>query len=106
MLYGIRPEDFHLGGEEDGWRLTVELVEMTGREIEIYGTIDGVRICTLLRERQRLSPGDTIWLKPDSARAHLFRPIRASVWQAEPGFCRRAAQGNSSVSISGCVAAL
>ena len=73
VLYGIRPEDLHLGTESDGWPLTVEVVEMTGREIEIFGTRDGVRICVLLRERRRLSQGETIWLKPDGAQAHVFQ---------------------------------
>ena len=73
VLYGIRPEDLHLGAENDGLPLTVEVVEMTGREIELYGMRDGVRICVLLRERQRLRPGDTVWLKPDGARAHVFQ---------------------------------
>ena len=73
VLYGIRPEDLHLGSERDGLPLTVDVVERTGREIEISGMRDGVRICVLLRERQRLSPGDTVWLRPNSARAHVFR---------------------------------
>ena len=73
VLYGIRPEDIHLGTEHDGLPLTVEVVEMTGREIELFGMRDGVRICVLLRERQRLSQGDTVWLRPDGARAHLFQ---------------------------------
>ncbi len=73
VFYGIRPEDLHLDTEQDGWPLTVEVVEMTGREIEIYGMLEGVRICTLLRERQRLSPGDVIRLRPDSTRAHVFQ---------------------------------
>ncbi len=73
VVYGIRPEDLHIADEQDGWPLTVEVVEMTGREIEIYGRLDGVRICVLLRERRRLSPGDTVWLRPDGARAHVFQ---------------------------------
>ena len=73
ILYGIRPEDLYLGDEGDGLPLKVDVVEMTGREIEIYGNRDGVQICVLLRERQRLSPGDTIWLRPNGARAHIFQ---------------------------------
>ncbi len=72
VLYGIRPEDLHLADDQDGWPLAVEVVEMTGREIEIYGAHNGVRVCALLRQRQRLSQGDTIWLKPDRAQAHVF----------------------------------
>ncbi|MHA1564866.1 MAG: ABC transporter ATP-binding protein [Alphaproteobacteria bacterium] len=73
VFYGVRPEDLNLGTEQDGWGLEVEVVEMTGREIEIYGMLQGVRVCTLLRERQRFSQGDTVWLQPDSTRAHLFQ---------------------------------
>ncbi|SDB23976.1 ABC transporter ATP-binding protein [Bauldia litoralis] len=72
ILFGIRPENVHLGSEGDGLPMTVEVVEFTGREIELFGMRDGERICVLLRERQRLNPEDTVWLKPDVARAHLF----------------------------------
>ncbi|MHA1158881.1 MAG: ABC transporter ATP-binding protein [Alphaproteobacteria bacterium] len=70
--FGVRPEDFHLGDEGDGLKFSVDVVEMTGREIEIYGMHDETRICVLLRERQKLKPGDTVWLKPDASRAHIF----------------------------------
>ena len=72
VVYGIRPENLRLSAERDGLPLTVEVVEMTGRESELFGMIDDVRVCVILRERQRLSRGDTVWLRPDGARAHLF----------------------------------
>ncbi len=73
VLFGIRPEDIHLNGEEDGLPMTVEVIEFTGREIELFGSRDGERICVLLRERQHLHPDDTVWLKPNIARAHVFQ---------------------------------
>ena len=73
VLYGIRPEDFELSDEHDGLPLTVDMVEMTGREVEFFGMLDGVRICVLLHERRRVRRGDTVWLRPDGARAHLFQ---------------------------------
>jgi multiple sugar transport system ATP-binding protein len=70
---GVRPEDLHLGTEGDGLKFVVDVVEMTGREIEVYGKLDEARVCVLLRERQKLKPGDTVWLKPDAPRAHVFQ---------------------------------
>lgn len=70
---GVRPEDLNLSTENDGLKFIVDVVEMTGREIEVYGTLEGARICVLLRERQKLKPGDTVWLKPDASRAHVFQ---------------------------------
>jgi multiple sugar transport system ATP-binding protein len=70
---GVRPEDLHLSAENDGLKFLVDVVEMTGREIEVYGTLEKTRVCVLLRERQKLKPGDTVWLKPDATRAHVFQ---------------------------------
>ncbi|MCP4305659.1 MAG: TOBE domain-containing protein, partial [bacterium] len=72
VLYGIRPEDLHLGAENEGMPLAVDVVEFTGREIELFGMREDVQVCVLLRERQRFSPGDTVWMKPDQARSHVF----------------------------------
>jgi len=72
VRFGIRPEDLHISSAGEGFPLTVDVVEMTGREIEVYGSHDDARICLLLRQRQPLEPGETVWLKPDEMRAHVF----------------------------------
>ena len=72
VLYGIRPEDLRLVGEGDGFRLAVDVVETTGREIELFGALGARRLCVLLRARASVRPGETVWVSPDPARAHVF----------------------------------
>ena len=72
VLYGIRPEDLRLVGEGEGFGLTVDVVETTGREIELFGTLGTRRLCVLLQARASVRPGDTVWIDPAPARAHVF----------------------------------
>jgi multiple sugar transport system ATP-binding protein len=72
VLFGIRPEDLQLSSEGDGMPMTVEVVEFTGREVELFGARDEERICVLVRERLGLKPEQTVWLKPNVERAHVF----------------------------------
>ena len=39
VLYGIRPEDLRMVGEGEGFPLTLDVVETTGREIELFGSL-------------------------------------------------------------------
>ena len=72
VLYGIRPEDLRLVGEGEGFPLTVDVVETTGREIELFGALGTRRLCVLLQARASVRPGETVWIDPEPARAHLF----------------------------------
>ena len=72
VLYGIRPEDLRLVGEGTGFPLALDVVETTGREIELFGSLGAQRICVLLQARASVRPGETVWLDPDPARAHVF----------------------------------
>ena len=72
VQYGIRPEDLHLVGAGEGFGLTVDVVETTGREIELFGTLGTRRLCVLLRARASVRPGETVWIDPDPVRAHVF----------------------------------
>ena len=72
VLYGIRPEDLRLVGEGGGFPLTVDVVETTGREIELFGALGTRRLCVLLQARASVRPGETVWIDPEPARAHLF----------------------------------
>ena len=72
VLYGLRPEDLQLVGEGDGFALTIDVVETTGRESELFGTLGTRRLCVLLRSRVSVRPGETVWVDPDPARAHVF----------------------------------
>ena len=72
VLYGIRPEDLQLVGEDEGIAFGVDVVETTGREIELFGTLGARRVCVLLQARAEVRPGETVWINPDPERAHIF----------------------------------
>ena len=72
VLYGIRPEDLQLVGEGEGLALSVDVVETTGREIELFGILGSRRVCVLLQARASVRPGDTVWISPAPERAHIF----------------------------------
>lgn len=50
----------------------VIVVEPTGADTQIFSKIAGVEVTSVFRERHTFRPGETIHLKPDPARAHLF----------------------------------
>jgi multiple sugar transport system ATP-binding protein len=70
VIYGMRPE--HLTIAEDGVAAEVIVVEPTGSEIQIFARLGATEIVVVLRDRQRLKPGDKIRLKPDPKLVHLF----------------------------------
>ena len=72
VLYGIRPEDLRLVGEGEGFPLAIDVVETTGREIELFGSLGARRICVLLQARASVRPGVTVWVNPAPERAHVF----------------------------------
>ncbi len=72
VLYGVRPEDLQVVGDGEGFALGVDVVETTGREIELFGSLGSRRICVLLQARASVRPGDTVWISPAPERAHVF----------------------------------
>ena len=72
VLYGIRPEDLQLVREGEGFALGVDVVETTGREIELFGSLGSRRLCVLVQARASVRPGDTVWISPAPERAHIF----------------------------------
>ena len=54
------------------WERMKLVVEPTGAETQVYTKIAGVEVTSVFRERHDFKPGETIRLKPDAARAHLF----------------------------------
>ena len=73
VLFGVRPEDFMLTDEKDGLELPIDVIEMTGRELEMFGQREGAQICVLLRDRQRVNAGETVWIKPNVEHSHVFQ---------------------------------
>ena len=71
---GIRPEHFELAGEADGLSLRVALIEATGPESHLHGSIGPAAAIVALSGRQAIKVGDTVRLKVDPAHLHLFDP--------------------------------
>jgi multiple sugar transport system ATP-binding protein len=71
VVLGVRPE--HLTLTEQGFPVTVAVVEPTGSEVQIIGrTEGGDEVVANFRERHAFNPGDTIRLGADSRLVHLF----------------------------------
>jgi multiple sugar transport system ATP-binding protein len=71
VVLGIRPE--HLRLSDDGFDVTVSVVEPTGSEIQVIGrTPGGEDVVANFRERHAFTPGETIRLAADPQLIHLF----------------------------------
>jgi multiple sugar transport system ATP-binding protein len=70
VIYGVRPE--HMMLADDGVEAEVKVVEPTGAEIQVIGTMGGRDISAVFRDRHPFKPGEKIRLKPDPAHVHLF----------------------------------
>ena len=68
-IYGIRPENFALGGE---LRIDVSVVEPMGSETQVLGRFAGQKVIGVFRERIRTAPGDHFAVTPDLQAVHLF----------------------------------
>jgi multiple sugar transport system ATP-binding protein len=72
VIYGTRPEHIDLTHAGNGVATEVIVVEPTGADTQIFSKIAGVEVTSVFRERHDFRPGETIHLRPDPARAHLF----------------------------------
>ncbi|MDB5523730.1 MAG: Sugar transporter ATP-binding protein [Rhizobium sp.] len=72
IIYGARPEHLVLTGGEGDIVATVEVVEPTGANIQVFATVAGKRICALFTERRNFVPGETIHLACPADKIHLF----------------------------------
>ena len=70
VIYGIRPE--HLSLADEGIEAQVQVVEPTGAEIQVVSRIGTRDVMAIFRERHPFRPRDTIRLRFDPARVHLF----------------------------------
>jgi len=70
-VYGIRPEHMVLSGE-GGIPAIVHVVEPTGSETQVVAQLGDASILCAFRERVSAKPGETIWIAPEPALAHLF----------------------------------
>jgi multiple sugar transport system ATP-binding protein len=69
---GIRPEHFRLGGDGEGFPLHVVVVEPTGSETHVFGTIADTQVRCVFRDRVAVSPGASLRLTVDPAHVHVF----------------------------------
>ena len=72
VLYGVRPEHLHLSGAQCGLRVTVTVVEPTGADTLVIGSVGEAHVHAMFRERHTFAPGETIYLEPERSKVHLF----------------------------------
>ena len=72
VVYGTRPEHIELTEASHGVATEVIVVEPTGADTQIFSKIAGIEVTSVFRERHTFRPGETIYLRPDPVRAHLF----------------------------------
>ncbi|MGD9536401.1 MAG: ABC transporter ATP-binding protein [Alphaproteobacteria bacterium] len=76
VILGVRPEDFAIAegsGVPGGIPVTVETVEMTGRDTEVYGRQGGQRLCIIVGRSHVLpAVGSPATLIPRPDRVQLF----------------------------------
>jgi len=69
LIYGVRPESFHLGGDVP---MTVEVVEPTGSETHVVAKLGETPVTCVFRERIPAGPGEEIRVSIDRESVHLF----------------------------------
>ncbi|ESY80482.1 ABC transporter ATP-binding protein [Mesorhizobium opportunistum] len=69
---GIRPEHFMIGETADAMALKVDVVEPTGSETHVYGSIGVDAVRAVFRDRVPVRPGDLLPVSVDPGKIHLF----------------------------------
>ena len=69
---GVRPEHYRIVGENGGFPFKVEVIEPTGAETHVFGTIAGAAVRCVFRERVAATPGQTLRLDVDPTQVHVF----------------------------------
>jgi multiple sugar transport system ATP-binding protein len=69
---GIRPEHYRLAENGDGLCYQVVVVEPTGSETHIFGTIADVGVRCVFRDRIAPEPGSQMMLAIDPTKVHVF----------------------------------
>ena len=69
---GVRPEHFRLAEGNSGAKFLVKVVEPTGSETHLFGTIAGAEARCVFRDRIAAGPGDTLQLSIDPGNLHVF----------------------------------
>jgi len=69
---GIRPEHFVIGDTADAMAIKVDVVEPTGSETHVYGSVGSDTVRAVFRDRVRVKPGDRLPVSVDPRNIHLF----------------------------------
>jgi multiple sugar transport system ATP-binding protein len=81
LTVGVRPEDLHLVDKDQGIPLRVILTEELGADAYLSGRTgangaasagDGQVVSVRIAARSSVTRGDTVWVRPDPDRLHLF----------------------------------
>ena len=72
VAFGIRPEHTQLAAHGTGVALTVEVVEPTGANIQVFANMGGAHFCAIFTERHLFQPGETLQLCFPEDKIHLF----------------------------------
>jgi len=72
VVFGVRPEHLGLTTAPDSVAVAVKVVEQTGIDSLVFADFAGNELCALFRERQSLTPGQPIRLRPQPEAIHLF----------------------------------
>ena len=70
VVMGVRPEHFVIADE--GAAAGVTVIEPMGSETQIHARIDDQDIVVLSHQRQRIAPGETVYLDVDANAVHFF----------------------------------
>jgi len=69
---GIRPEHFVVGAGDDAVAIKVDVVEPTGSETHVYGSVGNDTVRAVFRDRLQVKPGDRLPVSVDPRNIHLF----------------------------------
>ncbi|TGV71061.1 TOBE domain-containing protein, partial [Mesorhizobium sp. M00.F.Ca.ET.149.01.1.1] len=69
---GIRPEHFVVGATDDAIAIKVDVVEPTGSETHVYGSVGDDTVRAVFRDRLQVKPGDRLPVSVDPRNIHLF----------------------------------
>lgn len=69
---GVRPEHYRIAAAGERLPYRVEVVEPTGAETHLFGTIADVEVRCVFRDRIAPAPGALLHLAADADRVHVF----------------------------------
>jgi multiple sugar transport system ATP-binding protein len=74
VVLGVRPEDFTIASDGQGFAATIRMVEQTGSEAHVAADAEGQKITMLVRDRSPVAQGGDVVIAPDVTRVHFFDP--------------------------------